>query len=104
MSKPQSLNGSINLTKLIQLGKQGKLNSTRVQTKNDGECIFVNINVWIKDEADQYNQNASIEAIRPTDHEPAMPRNYVGNMKFMQIKEAPAATPTDFEDDDDLPF
>ena len=79
---------------------------------------YVNINVWLNDAPDQYNNNASIQVNQSKEDKEAKEKKiYVGNLKFVEAKQqtdaanvpvkksAPAAP---IEDavivDDDLPF
>ena len=89
----QILNGSICLTdipkeKITKSEKNGK--------------IYLNINVFINDEPDQYNNNGAI-AIQQSkeEREAKAKRVYIGNVKFSQQQPAQAAPAAVLND---LPF
>jgi len=89
----QILTGSICLTdipkdKITKSEKNGKL--------------YLNINVFINDEPDQYSNNGAIAIQQSKDEREAKAkRTYIGNVKFAQ--QPPAAAPTQ-ELLNDLPF
>ena len=61
--------------------------------------VYLNFNVWLNDEPDKYNNDASIEQQTPRD----APKNYIGNGKFYK----PKVDPVQMEETDepkDLPF
>lgn len=79
---------------------------------------YLNINVWLNDEPDQYNNNGSIQVGQTKEEREAKEKKvYVGNLKFVEArqqteaanvpvkKSAPAAPVEDAVIvDDDLPF
>jgi hypothetical protein len=79
---------------------------------------YLNINVWLNDEPDQYNNNGSIQVGQTKEEREAKEKKtYVGNLKFVEAKQqtesanvpvkksAPAAPVEDAVIvDDDLPF
>lgn len=109
MQKPLSFYGQINYTKLKEAMKSGKIVGQKVQTK-DGEQLFININVWVNEEADQYNNNASIQCQLNKEAYEAKEKNtyYIGNLRY-QTPSTKDATTEDIakateDDDDGLPF
>lgn len=89
----QILNGSICLTdipkeKITKSEKNGKL--------------YLNINVFINDEPDQYNNNGAIAIQQSKDEREAKTKRvYIGNVKFSQQQPAQAAPAAVLND---LPF
>jgi hypothetical protein len=79
---------------------------------------YLNINVWINDDADKFGNNGSIQVNQTKEEREAKDTKvYVGNLKFVEAKQqnaaanvpvkksAPAAPVEDAEIvDDDLPF
>lgn len=110
MSKPLSFYGQINYTDLRAAMQSGHVKVTKIQT-NAGEKLFVDVNVWVHDEADQYNNNAAIQASLKKEAFQGGIKNtyYVGNLKY-QMPKTTVATDEDVakaisgDDDDDLPF
>lgn len=110
-NKPLNFYGQINYTDLKTAMMSGKVKMQKVQTK-DGEKIFVDVNVWVHDEADQYNNNASVQCALKKEAYEAGEKNtyYVGNLKY----QSPKSTEVTAQDianevggadkDDDLPF
>lgn len=96
----QSFYGSIDYDKLLEALKSGKIKTH----KTDQGKRYVNLNIWVNDEADQYGNHASVSL--PLKDEYQEEKNkavYVGNLKKNTPK-ITEATPQDFNDDDDLPF
>lgn len=105
----QLLSGSICLTD-IPKDKIWKSEKTGKQ--------YLNINVWINDDADKFGNNGSIQVGQTKEErEAGEAKKYVGNLKFVQAKQqtetanvpvkkaAPAAPVEDAEIiDEDLPF
>ena len=109
MSKPLSFYGQINYTKLKEAMKSGQIVGQKVQTK-DGEQLFININVWVNEEADQYQNNASVQCQLTKEAYEAKEKNtyYIGNLRYQKpnVTDASAeyiAKVTE-DDDDGLPF
>lgn len=109
MNKPQSLYGQLNFTEIKEALKSGKIKAQRIQTKK-GEQIVFDVNVWMHEEADQFNNNASIQCSLKEEIYKAGEKNpfYIGNLRF-KAATATEATEKDIagqvdEDDDDLPF
>ena len=107
MSKPTSFYGSINFTDLKEALKNNKVSAKRVSTQK-GEKIFVDVNFWVKEEANQFGQNASLqvqfkkEFINDEEKKP-----YIGDFRFMASKESPLTAEDiakETSDEDDLPF
>ena len=109
-NKPLSFYGQINYTDLKAAMMSGHVKITKVQTK-EGEKIFVDVNVWVHDEADQYHNNAAIQASLKKEAFEGGVKNtfYVGNLKY-QTPKTTVATDEDVvnavagDDDDDFPF
>lgn len=95
MSKPLSFYGQINYTKLRNALKEGKIKAEWIDTRN-GKELVVNANFWVKEEADQYNQNASIKLQNKTEfHEENAP--YIGNFRYM-LPSSQEATESNMKD------
>lgn len=92
--------GSIDFSKLLELAKAGN----KAFTKAENGKIYLNLNVWVNDEKDQYGNDASIQ----TNFKDATKddRHYFGNLKFSEFKEPVALeeNSNDIPDDIDLPF
>ena len=104
----QLLNGSICLSD-IPKEKIWKSEKTGKQ--------YLNINVWINDDADKFGNNGSIQVSQTKEERDANePKKYVGNIKFVQAKQqaqsadvpvkqaVSTALIEDITVDDDLPF
>lgn len=94
------LYGSIDFSKMLELAKQGN----KAFSKAANGKIYVNINVWINDEKDNFGNDASIQ----TNFKDAAKdeKVYCGNLK---ISEQQAPKPleqgsNDIPEPDDLPF
>lgn len=110
-NKPLNFYGQINYTDLKAAMMSGKVKMQKVQTK-EGEKIFVDVNVWVHDEADQYNNNASVQCALKKEAYEAGEKNtyYVGNLRYQSPKTT-EATAQDVanavggaDKDDDFPF
>lgn len=108
-NKPLSFFGQINYTDLKAAMTSGNVKMQKVQTK-DGEKIFVDVNVWVHDEADQYNNNASVQCALKKEAYEAGAKNtyYIGNLKYQTPKNT-EATAEDIaniasDDEDDFKF
>ncbi len=106
--KPLSFYGQIDYTELKEALISGKVKANWVELKK-GKHLMVEVNVWVKDEADQYNNNASIQL----QHKPEFQGEsapYIGNLKYKKPKATEASTDSinntvgTAEDDDDLPY
>ena len=99
------LTGSIDLnkidrTKIVSTNKDGK--------PFENGAKYLNVVVWINDEADQYVNNASIQISQTKDEREAGEKaTYIGNLKFPQSRdgEKAKAEPVKSSSElDDLPF
>lgn len=98
----QLLYGSINYDALLEALKTGKIKTFRTEKG----VRLVNINVWVNDEPDKYDNDASIQLQLKDDYSNTDEKNpYIGNLKKHKQK-IYEATAQDFQDetDDDLPF
>lgn len=96
----QLLYGSIDFSKLLELAKAGN----KAFSKAENGKIYLNINVWINDEKDQYGNNASIQSnFKDATKEEKI---YFGNLKLSEKKEPEPlqAGSSDIPDADDLAF
>jgi len=94
------LYGSIDFTKLLELAKAGN----KAFSKAENGKIYLNINIWINDEKDQYGNDASIQSnFKDATKEEKI---YFGNLKISEKKEAEPlqAGNNDVPNPDDLPF
>ena len=108
-TKPLSFYGQLNFTQIKEALKSGHIKAQKIQTKN-GEQIVFDINVWVHEEADQFNNNAAIQCTLKKEAFEANVNNtyYIGNLKY-KVPKVENATETDInnllgDDDDDLPF
>lgn len=98
----QSFFGSIDYDKLVEALKTGQVKTF----KTDNGKRLVNVNVWINDTEDQYDNIASISlSLKDEFKEEKKKVVYIGNMK----KSTPSITEAaaeDFNDagNEDLPF
>jgi hypothetical protein len=96
------LTGSINLTKIdktkiVTTDKNGK--------PFDNEGKYLNIVVWINDEADQYGNNASIQISQSKEEREAGAKAiYIGNLKEPQSRNNEPTSARTASVADDLPF
>ena len=110
MSKPLSFYGQINYTQLKKALQSGHVKIQKIQTKNGEEIVF-DINVWVHDEADQFNNNAAIQCTLKKEAFEANVKNdyYIGNLRY-KVPKVTEASQEDInnvfanDDDDDLPF
>lgn len=105
MSKPLSFYGQINYTRLKNALKEGKVKAEWVETKN-GKELMVNVNFWVKEEADQYNNNAALQLQNKPEFQEEYGA-YVGNFKYKVPKTQEASQDSINHlvgDDDDLPY
>ena len=94
------LYGSVDFSKLLEMAKAGN----KAFSKASNGKIYLNLNVWINDEKDQYGNDASIQTTfkDATKEE----KSYVGNLKFSEFKEAQPLAENDpsIPNEEDLPF
>ena len=99
------LTGSIDLnkidrTKIVSTNKDGK--------PFENGAKYLNVVVWINDEADQYGNNASIQISQTKEEREAGEKaTYIGNLKFPQSRDgekAKAEPVRSSKELDDLPF
>jgi hypothetical protein len=89
------LYGSIDFSKLLELAKAG--NKAFSKAKNGK--IYLNLNVWLNDEKDQYGNDASLQTTfkDATKEE----KNYFGNLKVSEFQ-ANAIASDEIPNDDDF--
>lgn len=73
--------GSINLSLLLKAAKAGHSSCTKANNGN----VYCNVNVWLNDEKDRYDNDASIQINPKKDSDDE--REYIGNLKFLERKE-----------------
>lgn len=105
---PKMLVGSIDLSKIdknkiVTTDKDGK------PFQNGGK--YLNIVVWVNDQADQYGNDASVQqSISKEEREQGIKPTYIGNLKDPKSNQQSAVASTaqqsisNDEEDDDLPF
>lgn len=109
MSKPLSFYGQLNFTEIKEALKSGHIKASRIQTRK-GEQIVFDVNVWVHEEADEFNNNASIQCSLKRESYEANVKNtfYIGNLRFQapKVKDATVEdlTKAVADEDDDLPF
>ena len=76
------LSGSINLTKIDKT----KIVSTNKEGKPfDNGAKYLNVVIWLNDEADQYGNNASIQISQTKEQREAGEKAvYIGNLKYLR--------------------
>lgn len=93
----QLLYGSVDFSKLLELAKSGN----KAFSKAANGKIYLNLNVWVNDEEDQYGNSASIQTnfkdAQKTD------RVYIGNFKKGSSGGSPVYS-EEIPDVDDLAF
>ena len=97
----QLLYGSLNFSALKTALKTGKVKT--FTTKSGVQLI--NVNVWINDQPDNYNNDASIQ-VQLKDEFKEEKSPYIGNLKKHVKKEPQTTDSASFVEDetDDLPF
>ena len=99
----QLLYGSLNFSALKTALKTGKV---KTFTTESGVQL-ININVWINDQPDNYDNDASIQ-VQFKDEFREEKQPYIGNLKKYVKKEPQTTDSASFVDDedeiDDLPF
>lgn len=97
----QLLYGSVDFSELLKLAKAG--NKAFSKSEKNGK-IYLNIQVWINDEKDKFDNDASVQ----TNFKDAAKeeRFYIGNLKKSEKKEPLQLTENDSDipDENDLPF
>lgn len=90
-------NGSICLTDIPK-------EKITVSAKNGKK--YLNINLWLNDEADQFNNNGSIQVSQSKEEREAKAaKQYIGNFKYAQVKQPDITTPAATSgESSDLPF
>ena len=99
------LTGSIDLNKI----DRNKIVSTNKEGKPfEKGAKYLNVVIWINDEADQYGNNASIQISQSKEEREAGSKAiYIGNLKFPQSRDgekAKAEPVRSGSELDDLPF
>ena len=94
------LYGSIDFSKLLELAKSGN----KAFSKADNGKIYLNLNVWINDEKDQFGNDASMQ----TSFKEATKEDkfYFGNLKIseQQSPKPLEENSSDIPESDNLPF
>lgn len=93
--------GSIDFTKLLELAKSG--NKAFSRSEKNGK-IYMNVNIWINDEKDKFDNDASIQtSFKDATKED---KHYFGNLKFSEMKGTVdlSENAVDIPNADDLPF
>jgi hypothetical protein len=93
MSK--SMYGSIDFSKLLEEAKKGNKAFKRAENGK----IYLDIKLWINDEPDTYNNNASLQSNPKKEN--ADHRFYFGNLKYSEVK---PIVQEDIPAEDDLPY
>ncbi|WP_018676253.1 hypothetical protein [Riemerella columbina] len=97
----QSFYGSINYDKLLESLKTGKLKTY----KHENGTRYINVNIYISDEPDQYKNDGSISVpMKEEYHQDNIRSVFVGNLKKSTPKVQDADAQDFQDDDDDLPF
>lgn len=89
--------GSLDFSKLLELAKSGNKAFSKAQNGK----IYLNLNVWVNDEEDQYGNKASIQ----TNFKDAAKEQkfYVGNLKESDFSSQPI-TEDEIPSEDDFVF
>ena len=94
--------GSIDLNKI----EKAKI----VTTDKNGQPFqngakYINVAVWVNDEADQYGNHASIQqSVSKEEREQGKKATYIGNLKQNQSQSQEGTVQVDLTNSDDLPF
>ena len=94
------LYGSIDFSKLLELAKAGN----KAFSKAENGKIYMNLNVWINDEKDQYGNDASLQtSFKDCTKDD---RVYFGNLKISEFSEPKPLEPGSelLPEEDDLIF
>lgn len=83
MAKPLSFYGQLNLTEINEALKSGHISAKKIQTKKGDQIVF-DINVWVHEEADNFNNNASVQMQLKKEAFEANVQNtyYIGNLRY----------------------
>lgn len=95
------LSGSMCLTQLIELAKK---KHSAFNKASNGK-IYFNLSIWLNDQPDKYDNDASIQINPKKDSEDS--RDYIGNAHYIELNQQAPVTESDVEqlpDGDDLPF
>lgn len=97
----QLLYGSINYDALLKEIRTGKIQTF----VTDSGVRLVNINVWVNDEPNNYDNDASIQLQLKSEHR-GDKAPYIGNLRKYIKKEPTPGSENNFPEgeDDDLPF
>lgn len=92
--------GSLCLSEINELAKKGH----GAFSKGKNGKIYFNVKMWINETPDMYGNDASVLVATPKDVEE--PKQYIGNLKFSELKEPQPLEPNSDEipSDDVLPF
>lgn len=90
------LTGSLDLTKVSKLKKEGKFKSAFFTNKNGTK---LNLTVWVNDDPDEYGNDAAITIYDKETKE----KMYLGNLKHFKKDGANVSNDTE-TNNDDLPF
>ena len=102
MNDNKLFTGSICYTDLVQMMKTGKYRG--IKSERNGK-VYININVWLNSEPDQYGNDGAIQLQPKEEFREERLNRYVGNIKEYKRQEPKEAAVTDFDDsDDDMPF
>lgn len=89
--------GSVDFSKLLELAKSGN----KAFNKAANGKIYLNLNVWVNDEEDQYGNKASIQTnFKDADKDQKF---YVGNLKESEFSSQPVNS-EDIPSEDDFVF
>jgi len=92
------LYGSVDFSKLLELAKAGN----KAFSKAANGKIYLNLNVWINDEKDNYGNDASVQiTFKDATKEEKV---YCGNLKISEQSAPATVTSTDFPELDELPY
>src|SRR5690606_10205171 len=94
------LTGSLCFTDLKEALKNAHSSGTRAANGK----IYVNIAIWLNDEADKYGNTASIQLNSTKEKRETEGKVYIGNAKPLPGSTPEPVTASDIDDSDDLPF
>lgn len=85
MEKPLSMFGQLNFTEILAGLNSGQIKAQKIQTQK-GEQIVFDVNLWVHQEADQFNNNASVQMCLKKEVALAGVKNpfYIGNLRYKQ--------------------
>ena len=93
---------------LSDLSEQFKAGHPAFSKSEKNGKVYVNVTVWVNDDADQYGNHAALQLSKPKDSD--MKPIYFGNLKMHQqqaslgIQQSTTSVQPSVADDDDLPF